>query len=51
MIHKTLNENQFINEFGNAGQYANNFSREGLKALYEHLSELDNLELDVCHLL
>jgi len=47
MIYKTLNENQFINEFGNSGQYANNFSREGLKALYEHLSELENLELDV----
>ena len=47
MIYKTLNENEFINEFGNSGQYANNFSREGLKALYEHLSELENLELDV----
>lgn len=47
MIHKTLNENEFINEFGNSGQYANNFSREGLKALYVHLSELENLELDV----
>ena len=47
MIYKTLNENQFINEFGNSGQYANNFSKEGLKALYEHLSELENLELDV----
>ena len=34
MIYKTLNENEFINEFGNSGQYANNFSREGLKALY-----------------
>tara|TARA_B100001093_G_scaffold189480_1_gene182053 strand:+ start:3396 stop:3683 length:288 start_codon:yes stop_codon:yes gene_type:complete len=47
MIYKTINENEFINEFGNSGQYANNFSREGLKALYEHLSELENLELDV----
>ena len=47
MIYKTLNENEFINEFGNSGQYANNFSREGLKALYGYLSELENLELDV----
>ena len=47
MIYKTLNQNEFINEFGNSGQYANNFTTEGLKALYGYLSELENLELDV----
>ena len=47
MIYKKLTVDEFINEFGNSGQYANNFSREGLKALYGYLSELENLELDV----
>ena len=50
MIYKNISENEFINEFVGSEttrQYVYNFSREGLKALYEHLSELENLELDV----
>lgn len=48
MIYKSLNENEFINEFVTAGHYANNFSKEGLKNLYGYLYEIsDYLELDV----
>ena len=39
MIYKKLTVDEFINEFGNSGQYANNFTREGLKALYNHIED------------
>lgn len=39
MIYKKLTVDEFISEFENSGQYANNFSREGLKALYNHIED------------
>jgi len=53
MIVQTVNEHQFIDAFKTWDTYKNNFSYEGLKALYEHLEEvsecMDNetIELDV----
>ena len=53
MIVQTVNEHQFIDAFKTWDTYKNNFSYEGLKALYEYLEEvsecMDNktIELDV----
>ena len=53
MIVQTINENQFIDAFRTWDTYKNNFSYEGLKALYEHLEEVTEcmdsgqVELDV----
>jgi hypothetical protein len=52
-IVQTINEHQFIDAFKTWDTYKNNFSYEGLKALYEYLEEvsecMDNktIELDV----
>ena len=47
MIYKKLTKQEFINEFGSYRQYANNFSYEGLSALYEDFFEEFDSELDV----
>ena len=53
MIVQTINENQFIDAFRTWDTYKDNFSYEGLKALYEELEQvaecMDNgqVELDV----
>ena len=48
MLYQTITETDFINSFQSLRP--NNFSREGLEALYNHfwdLSEDQNIELDV----
>ena len=53
MIVQTVNKNQFIDAFRTWDTYKNNFSYEGLQALYDYLWEvsecMDNqqIELDV----
>ena len=48
MIHKTLTKQEFINEFGNSGDYANNFSYDGLSVLYEYFDDIGySNELDI----
>ncbi len=53
MIVQTVNENQFIDAFRTWDTYKNNFSYEGLKALYEELEQVaecmdsGQVELDV----
>ena len=53
MIVQTVNENQFIDAFRTWDTYKDNFSYEGLKALYEELEEVSEyndsktIELDV----
>jgi len=53
MIVQTVNENQFIDAFRTWDTYKNNFSYEGLRALYEYLEEVaecmdsGQVELDV----
>ena len=53
MIYKTLNENQFIDEFEQSGTYADNFTYEGFKALFNFLDDVhhnDSIELDIIEL-
>ena len=53
MIVQTVNENQFIDAFRTWDTYKDNFSYEGLKALYEELEQVaecmdsGQVELDV----
>jgi|TARA_A100001015_G_scaffold124018_1_gene137464 hypothetical protein len=48
MIYKTLTKQEFIDEFGNSGDYANNFSYDGLSVLYEYFDDIGySNELDV----
>ena len=53
MIIQTVNENQFIDSFRTWDTYKNNFSYDGLKALYEYFEEFaecqdsGTFELDV----
>ena len=53
MIVQTVNEHQFIDAFRTWDTYKNNFSYEGLKALFEYLEEYSEqthpptFELDV----
>ena len=37
----TINKNQFINWFRSNEQYKNNFSYEGLSALFDYLEEME----------
>jgi len=37
----TINKNQFINWFRSNEQYKNNFSYEGLSALFDYLEEIE----------
>jgi hypothetical protein len=51
-MKQTINRSQFIDAFKSWETYANNFSYEGLVALYEYLTDLednidDEIELDV----
>ena len=37
----TINKNQFISWFRSSDTYKNNFSREGLSALFDYLEEME----------
>ena len=39
----TINKDQFINWFRSNEQYKNNFSYEGLEALFDYLEEMEEL--------
>lgn len=52
MIKETTGQYQFIDAFRSSNTYKNNFSYEGLKALYDYLWDLsedigEDIELDV----
>jgi len=38
---KTISQNEFINDFRNSETYKNNFSYDGLVALYDYFEELE----------
>ena len=44
----TINKNQFINWFRSNEQYKNNFSYEGLSALFDYLEEIEEA-LKICY--
>lgn len=44
---KTISQNDFINYFMDSDTYKNNFSFDGLVALYDYLDEYDNFEIDL----
>lgn len=52
MIYKELNKSMFMDEFRKSETYKDNFTYEGLSALYDYLEELtestgEDLELDI----
>jgi|TARA_R100000482_G_scaffold73777_2_gene28339 hypothetical protein len=48
MIHE-INKTEFIEAFSkwHGGDYKNNFSYEGLNALFDYLDEIEEYELDI----
>lgn len=48
MIKKTVSESEFIDSFLKSDTYKNNFTYDGLVALYEHLEQLsEDIEQDI----